>query len=56
MNKINNYKLKLDLRKQFMINKRKFSKKDTCNICFDEEELIIYDCFNHYICEKCYEQ
>jgi hypothetical protein len=54
MVKINNYLLKLRLRQQFMINKKKFSKNDICNICFDENELLIYDCFTHYICEKCY--
>jgi hypothetical protein len=54
MVKINNYLLKLRLRNQFMINKKKFSKNDICNICFDENELLIYDCFAHYICEKCY--
>jgi len=56
MSKINNYILKLDLRKQFMMNKKKFTKTDTCNICFEENELMIYDCFAHYICEKCYLQ
>jgi hypothetical protein len=56
MLKINEYLLKIQLRKQFMINKKKYTKNDTCAICFEDNELLIYDCFAHYICEKCYNQ
>ena len=51
---IDEYKIRQNQRLQFMINKKKFVKNDTCNVCYDEKELIIYDCFAHYICEDCY--
>ena len=39
---------------QFMKNKIKFKKEDDCLICLEHKDLIPYDCFGHYFCDKCY--
>jgi len=51
---LDEYHIRRTLQKQFMINKRKFTKEDTCNICYEDKTLIIFDCFGHYTCENCY--
>ena len=51
---LDEYHIRKALQKQFMINKRKFTKEDTCNVCYEDKTLIIFDCFGHYTCEKCY--
>jgi len=51
---LDEYHIRRALQKQFMINKRKFTKEDTCNVCYEDKTLIIFDCFGHYTCENCY--
>ena len=52
---VDEYKIKRSKRVQFMNNKKKFNKIDFCNVCYeDNKELVIFDCFAHYICERCY--
>ena len=54
---IDDYKIKLNQKKKYMINKKKYTINDTCKICFLDKELIIFDCFaDHYLCESCYYQ
>ncbi len=43
-----------NIKHQFMKNKYQFKKTDICYICFDEKEIIPYDCFGHFYCEECY--
>jgi hypothetical protein len=52
---LNKYKIKRNQKKQYMINKQKYTKEDTCPICHDDKTLIIYDCLGHYLCENCYD-
>jgi len=51
---LDEYHIRRNQQKQFMINKRKFTKEDTCSICYQDKTLIIFDCFGHYTCENCY--
>jgi TPR repeat protein len=51
---LDEYHIRRALQKQFMINKHKFTKEDTCSICYQDKTLIIFDCFGHYTCENCY--
>jgi Leucine-rich repeat (LRR) protein len=48
---INNTKINHQI--QIIDNKMKFSKIDTCPICFDKNNLILYECFSHYYCLDC---
>jgi hypothetical protein len=53
---INQYKFKIDSRKQFKINKEKFTINGECGICYDEKKLYLFDCIGHHICNDCYKR
>ena len=38
---------------QIIDNKMKLSIKDTCIICYNNTDLILYECFGHYYCLDC---
>jgi hypothetical protein len=51
------YNSKMNLRRQFMINKEKYSIIGDCTICYENKKLILFDCMgdNHNICHQCYD-
>jgi len=50
----NLYKIKMQSKKQFQINKEKFLKDDECGVCYETKKLYLFDCIGHYICASCY--
>jgi hypothetical protein len=54
--KLEKYNDKMNLRKQYMLNKKKFNITKECGICYEEKELYIFDCLEHYTCLDCYSQ
>lgn len=51
------YNSKMNLRRQFMINKERYSIIGDCTICYENKKLILFDCMgdNHNICHQCYD-
>jgi hypothetical protein len=58
--KIDKYNDRIKMREQFMTNKNKFKyvseegKETDCGICYENKELIVFDCLGHYMCVDCY--
>jgi hypothetical protein len=48
------YKIKMQSRNQFQINKQKLKKDGECGICYNDKELHLFDCIGHFICSDCY--
>ena len=45
--------IKINNQMQIIENKMKFSIIDKCPICYDETNLVLYECFAHYYCLDC---
>ena len=50
----NKYKIKIQSKKQFLINKQKFETNGECGICYENKKLHLFDCIGHYLCDDCY--
>jgi len=51
---IQKYKIKIQSRKQFQINREKIKINDECGVCYENKDLYLFDCIGHYICTTCY--
>jgi len=49
----NELRFKIQAEEQLLMNKMKLSKKGECPICYDEKDLIPFDCFGHFFCVDC---
>jgi hypothetical protein len=50
----NKYKIKMQSKKQFLINKQKFETNGECGICYEDKKLHLFDCIGHSLCDDCY--
>jgi hypothetical protein len=50
----NKYKIKMQSKKQFIINKQKFETNGECGICYEDKKLHLFDCIGHSLCDDCY--
>ena len=50
----NKYKIKIQSKKQFLNNKKKFETNGECGICYENTKLHLFDCIGHYLCDICY--
>ena len=53
---LNKYKIKIQSKKQFKMNKEKINIDGECCVCYNDKKLYLFDCIGHYICNDCYER